>query len=99
MIPPAFFILFWLGISTAMHSFPSTGDAKNIWKAVWDHDAPFSAKVVGTPLVGLIYLGAIGSVFWLDLIYGVAVVAFIPEWLPHPMGEGGVGLPRSKRRG
>ena len=80
-IPPAFFILFWLAISTAMHSFPSTGDAKNIWKAVWDHDAPFSAKVVGTPLVGLIYLGAIGSVFWLDLIYGVAVVVFIPEWL------------------
>ena len=80
-IPPVFFILFWLAISTAMHSFPSTGDAKNIWKAVWDHDAPFSARVVGTPLVGLIYLGAIGSVFWLDLIYGVAVVAFLPEWL------------------
>ena len=54
---------------------------KNIWKAVWDHDAPLLAKVVGTPLVGLIFLGAIGSVFWLDLFYGVALVIIIPEWL------------------
>ena len=80
-IPPLFFILFWLAISTAMHSFPSTGDAKSIWNAVWDHESPVLAKVVGTPLVGLIFLGAIGSVFWLDLVYGVAVVVFIPEWL------------------
>jgi len=32
-------------------------------------------------LTGTKVLEAIGSVFWLDLIYGVAVVAFIPEWL------------------
>ena len=78
---PLFGVLFWLAISTAMHSFPSTGDARSIWQAVWDPDAPFMAKVVGTPLVGLIYLGAMGSVFWLDLIYGVVVVVFVPEWL------------------
>jgi hypothetical protein len=79
--PAVFYVLFWLAISVAMHSFPSSGDAKSIWNAVWNHSAPISAKLVGTPLVGVIFLGAIGSIFWLDLIYGVAVVVLIPEWL------------------
>ncbi len=79
--PAVFGILFWLAISVAMHSFPSTGDAKSIWHAVWHRDAPVFAKLVGTPLVGMIFLGAIGSVIWLDLFYGIAVVVFIPEWV------------------
>jgi hypothetical protein len=71
----------WLAVSIAMHSFPSTGDAKNIWAAVWQKGAPISAKFVGTPLVGLIFLGAIGSIFWLDLIYGIGVVIGLPKLL------------------
>jgi len=40
---PDFFdiILIWLGISIAMHSFPSVGDAANIWKSVKHPDTPF----------------------------------------------------------
>ncbi len=77
----AFLILMWLAMSIAMHSFPSTGDAKSIWAAVWDRGAPVAAKVFGTPLVGLIFVGAIGSIFWLDLVYGVAVVVSVPQIL------------------
>jgi hypothetical protein len=78
-VPAAFVVLTWLAVSVAMHSFPSTGDAKSIWSAIWHREAPVLTKVVGTPLVGLIFLGAIGSVVWLDLIYGVAVVLGIPS--------------------
>jgi hypothetical protein len=74
-------ILFWLAISIAMHSFPSTGDAKSIWQAVWSEGAPISARLVGSPLVGLIFLGAIGSIFWLDVIYGCCIVIFLPKLL------------------
>jgi hypothetical protein len=75
---PPDFILIWLGVSIAMHSFPSTGDAKSIWRALWSRDASIIARVIGTPIVVLIYLGALGSFLWLDLIYGIAVVVIIP---------------------
>jgi Putative zincin peptidase len=68
----------WLGVSVAMHSFPSTGDAKSISSALWRRDTPVLAKVVGIPLVGLIYLGAIGSIFWLNALYGIGVVIGLP---------------------
>jgi len=71
-------LVVWLAVSVAMHSFPSTGDAKSIWAAIRKKGAPVSAKILGAPLVGLIYLGAVGSFFWLDLIYGIAVVVGLP---------------------
>ncbi len=74
-------VLWWLAISVAMHSFPSTGDAKSIWKAVWAKGAPITARIIGSPLVAVIFLGALGSIFWLDAIYGVAVVIGIPKLL------------------
>jgi hypothetical protein len=64
-----------------MHSFPSTGDARSIWSAIQRSNSPVVVKVVGTPLVGLIYLGAFGSMVWLDLFYGIAVVITLPELL------------------
>jgi hypothetical protein len=71
----------WLAISIAMHSFPSTGDARSIWDAVWTKGAPITARIVGSPLVAIIYLGALGSIFWLDALYGAAVVLGIPQLL------------------
>ena len=65
--------LTWLAVSVAMHSFPSLGDAGGIWRAVWRRRSPILAKLLGTPLVGVICLGSLGSIFWLDLIYGYAV--------------------------
>ena len=68
-------ILLWLGVSIAMHSFPSTGDAKSIWQAVWSKAAPMSARLIGTPLVLVIFIGATGSIIWLDAVYGFGVVS------------------------
>lgn len=75
------FVLIWLGVSIAMHAFPSTGDAKNIWVAIKGNETPLLAKIVFTPVVGLIYICALGSVVWLDLIFGVAVALFLPQIL------------------
>lgn len=77
----AYIALLWLAVSVAMHSFPSTGDARAIWGAVWRRDASLLAKLLGAPLVGVIYLGAAGSFVWLDLAYGVGVAAVLPRLL------------------
>ena len=72
------YVLIWLGISIAMHSFPSTGDANSIWRAMWVKGTPLLARIVALPVVLLIYLGAVGSFFWLDLIYGAAIGLYLP---------------------
>lgn len=77
-------LLIWLGVSIAMHAFPSTGDAEAIWQTLKTSKISRFTKLIGTPIVCLIYLGALGSVVWLDLLYGVAVATFLPNmvvWL------------------
>jgi hypothetical protein len=76
---PLDFLFIWLGISIAMHAFPSIGDAKSIWRGVSSRDVPLLGKLVATPVVALIYLGAIGSIFWLDVLYGAAVALALPN--------------------
>lgn len=75
---PLDYLLIWLGVSIAMHSFPSTGDASSIWQSIGAKETPMMTKVFGTPIVGIIYLGALGSIFWLDLLYGIAVAGLLP---------------------
>ena len=74
-------VLIWLGFSIAMHSFPSTGDAKSIWAAVMRPGVNAAYKVIAVPIVGLLYVGAIGSIFWLDAIYGAGVIMALPTVL------------------
>jgi hypothetical protein len=76
-------VLVWLGFSIAMHAFPSTGDARSIWCSVWSPETPVLARTITLPLVMLIYLGALGSFFWLDALYGFAIVALLPYLLLH----------------
>ena len=71
--------VFWLAVSIAMHSFPSRGDAKSIWKAVWSPTAPVTARIIGSPLVSIIWIGAIGSIFWLNLGYAIVIVLVLPK--------------------
>lgn len=61
-----------------MHAFPSTGDAKSIWAAIWAKGAPFFPRLIGTPIVAVIYLGAFGSIFWLDMVYGALLALGVP---------------------
>ena len=73
-------VLLWLGISILMHAFPSIGDAKSLVKTVVDNrEVGTFARCITLPFVGLIYLGAAGSVIWLDLIYGVAMSMLLPN--------------------
>jgi hypothetical protein len=76
---PLDYVLIYLGVSIAMHAFPSTGDANSIWASMKEESTPLWAKVVGYPIVGLIYLGSLGSFFWLDLFYGVAIAIGVPN--------------------
>lgn len=76
---PLEYLIIWLGVSIAMHSFPSTGDAKGIWDAVKSQDTSMATKILATPIVAIIYLCAVGSVMWLDLFYGLAVAMLIPN--------------------
>ena len=75
------YVLIYLGVSIAMHAFPSTGDANSIWQMVKEEGTSIWVKLLAYPIVGLIYLGSLGSFFWLDLIYGAAVVIGLPHLL------------------
>lgn len=77
-----FLLLYWLGLSILMHAFPSTEDAKALIQSVLKNkEVGLFAKMVTAPFIGLIYLGAVGSMLWLDLIYGVAMSAVLPTVL------------------
>lgn len=73
------YIFIWLGVSIAMHSFPSTGDAKSILESLKGMESSIIAKILLYPLVGLIYICSFGSVVWLDLLYGVGIAMIIPN--------------------
>ena len=77
--PVSYFFL-WLGLSIGMHAFPSFGDAKVLWQTATQaarHYNPLA--IISLPLVGLIMLANLGSIFWLDLAYGMAIGLGLPE--------------------
>lgn len=76
---PIDYLLIYLGVSIAMHAFPSRGDADAIWQTLKKNTTRLWVKVLGYPLIGLIYVGSIGSFFWLDLLYGVGVAIGLPK--------------------
>jgi hypothetical protein len=73
------YILVYLGISIGGHAFPSTGDAQSLWDSVMkSEEHSLITKIFVAPIVGFIYLGAIGSFFWLDFAYGFAISMGLP---------------------
>lgn len=75
-------ILYYFGLSILMHAFPSTGDASALYQSIIKNKkVNLFVKILVFPVIGLIYLGAIGSVVWLDYIYGVGVVLLVPRLL------------------
>ena len=75
-------LLGWLGISILMHAFPSTGDAEALIASVLKNEnVNFLFKVVTFPFIIAIYIGAFGSVVWLDAVYAVAVSMVVPNIL------------------
>jgi len=80
-VPSADFWLLWLGVSIAMHAFPSTGDARSLWAQVTRRGISFLWRLLFAPIILIIYLGALGSILWLDLFYGVGVALLLPKLL------------------
>ena len=83
---PIDYLLIYLSVSIAMHAFPSTGDANSIWHSLKEENTPVWARIVGYPLVGLIYIGSVGSVIWLDFLYGLAVAIGLPNLIISVLG-------------
>jgi hypothetical protein len=79
--PIAMFFL-WLGVSIGMHAFPSIGDGTVLWKhAVRGAKALNPLAILSMPLVLVIVAANIGSIFWLDAMYGLALGLGVPEIL------------------
>ncbi len=55
------------------------GDAEVVATVLKNPDVSLLGKVLAAPAVGLIYLGAIGSVVWLDLGYALLAAAMPPN--------------------
>jgi hypothetical protein len=68
----------WLGFSFALHAFPSSGDADSLWQDVTGGSFGFLSKTVLVPVVGLIRMSQYGSLFWLDALFAVLVIAIPP---------------------
>ncbi len=69
----------WIGVSILMHAFPSTGDAEALIQSVLKNKkVKLPAKILVAPVIGFIYIGALGSVVWLDFFYAMGIGALLP---------------------
>ena len=77
-------LIIWLGISVLMHAFPSIGDAQVIISTILKNkEINIVIRILAAPIVGLIYLGSIGSVIWLDLGYALLIWYYLlPKLIP-----------------
>ena len=73
----AAYILYWLGISIAMHSFPSSEDADNLWGYSKTAFRKNPLALLGFPIVSLMKLAARLSAVWLGLLYAVALLILV----------------------
>lgn len=71
----------WLAVAIAMHAFPSFGDAESFLDAVWRRGAGIFAKLLGTPVALLMFLGAFLGNHGLDLIFGLGIGLAAPWYL------------------
>jgi predicted small integral membrane protein len=77
---PLNLVLAWLGFSILMHAFPSTGDANVMVARILKNDkVNLIPKILAAPFILLVYIGAVGSIVWLDAIYAAAVAMLLPN--------------------
>ena len=73
----------WLATAIGMHAFPSLGDAESFLDGVWAKGSGLFAKVLGTPVAMVLFLGAFLGNYGLDVIFGVGVGLVGPWCLQH----------------
>jgi len=69
----------YLGISMAVHAFPSTGNVDAILKLMKEENTPLRIKMAGYPVAILMYPGSEAGFFWHRMVYGTALVIGIPQ--------------------
>jgi hypothetical protein len=76
------YVVLWLGVSILMHSFPSSGDARSLYASVIkNNEVHLLVKILVIPVIGLIYIGAWGSIFWLDFAYAIGIAYLLPAFV------------------
>ena len=81
---PLHWVLGWLAISIGMHAFPSSGDAKNLWRESKEALKKGNvAAVVGFPMVIAIGIANVLSVVWFDAFYAAGVMFLVPKFIIH----------------
>jgi hypothetical protein len=73
----AVYVLCWLGISVAMHAFPSGEDADNLWHDTRKALPKNPLAYICLPLVGLVKLAQLLRFIWFGLIYAVALFLLV----------------------
>jgi hypothetical protein len=73
------YALMWLGLSIGMHAFPSNQDAMNLFA----HAKVAAARLnplalLSFPLVLVVFVGNIASIFWADFFYALALGVGLP---------------------
>jgi hypothetical protein len=77
---PIKLVAYWLGISILMHAFPSVGDAHTLISSILKNkDVNIIIRGLTAPVIGLIFLGAVGSMVWLDLGYALGIAFLLPR--------------------
>ncbi|MFH8080799.1 MAG: metalloprotease family protein [Candidatus Aenigmatarchaeota archaeon] len=70
-------IFIWLGFSSAYNCFPSSSDAKILWKETNRHIKKDAFALLGYPFSLIIWLQNKMMWLYLDVIYAVAVYFFV----------------------
>ena len=78
---PQSYILAWLSVSFAAHSFPNADETGDLWRAVQSPGSSTLTRPLATPLVGFIYVGALGRWIFVDLLYGLGLLVLAPALL------------------
>lgn len=65
--------LIWLGFSVGMHAFPSSQDARNLWR--FSRSSKGIMVKAGLPISGFIYLADKLRFFWIDALYALFLLA------------------------
>lgn len=75
------YFLIWLGVSIAMHAFPSPDDAEIMFSAVEGSKANWLTKLFTIPIALLSLAAHVAKFFWVDMLYGIGVALLLPRLL------------------
>jgi len=75
-------ISIWLGVSILMHAFPSKQDGfVMVNQILKNKEVHILIKILTAPIILLVFVGALGSFFWLDLGYAIVIYMMLPKML------------------